>query len=500
MVKDQQVRKLMIENKKQKKKSGAAAKAGMDEKTARKYLNLGKLPSQVKKPHTWRTREDPFEEIWSKAQEFLELNPGLEAKSLFEYFQRERPGQFSDGQLRTFQRKVKRWRALDGPAQEVYFPQKHRPGELCESDFTYMNSLGITIQGKKFDHLIYHFVLTYSNWETGTVCFSESFESLSKGFQDAVWELGGVPKKHRTDRMSAAVHKECNPEEFTDRYRALLRHNKIEGEKTRSGEAHENGDVEQRHYRFKRALVQALILRGSRDFESRRAYEAFLRNLFNQLNSGRKERLKEELKVLRRLPQKRLDDFRWFTARVGPSSTIRVTKNIYSVHSRLVGETLRVKLFADYFELWYAQRKVDIIPRLRGKRRHFIQYRHIIDSLVRKPGAFENYRYKEDLFPTLRFRMAYDYLKKNNNFRANKEYLKILELAAKESESGVDKALKILFKEEKPMTVDRVKELLEGDKEITSPQEVNIDEVELSTYDYLLRDWSQKEENYEQRY
>jgi len=191
------------------------------------------------------------------------------------------------------QRKIKRWRALKGSPKEVFFPQEHNPGELCESDFTYMNDLEITIQGQRFNHLIYHFVMTYSNWETGTVCFSESYESLSEGFQNALWELGGVPESHRTDRLSSAVHKELNPEEFTARYRGLLKHYKLKGEKIRTGKANENGDVEQRHYRFKRALNQALLLRGSRDFNSREDYERFIQTLFEQLNAGRRERFRD---------------------------------------------------------------------------------------------------------------------------------------------------------------------------------------------------------------
>ena len=487
MVTDQQVRKLMELRNKEKTLSTAASKAGMAENTARKYHRLGTLPSQLKEPHTWRTRKDPFDEVWSKAKEFSGLNYGLEAKSLFEHFQREYPGRFSDGQLRTFQRKVKTWRALEGPAQEVYFPQLHYPGDLCESDFTSMNSLGVTIQGQPFEHLIYHLVLTYSNWETGSVCFSESFESLSEGFQNALWELGAVPKRHRTDRLSAAVHQDCNPEEFTQSYQALLRFYRIKGEKIRSGEAHENGDIEQRHHRFKRALDQALMLRGSRDFESRKAYESFLRNLFVQLNSGRKERFEEEIKLLRRLPERRLDDFRWLKARVGPSSTIHVAKKTYSLHSRLRGETVKVKLYAEYFEVFYGQKKIDRIPRLRGKGRHFIQYRHIIDSLVRKPGAFENYRYKEDLFPSIRFRMAYDYLCKKSPARANKKYLKILHLAAEESELGVDEALRTLFTTEQPITLEAVKKLMESESEISPAQQVNVDDVDLGQYDQLLK-------------
>ncbi len=308
MITDQQVRRLRMLIKTQKTKATAAAKAGMDEKTARKYLKNGQLPSQCRKEHTWRTRPDPFEQEWEAIKEKLTINPGLEAKTLFDAVQREQPGKFSDGQLRTLQRRIKVWRATEGPPKEVFFAQQHYPGQLCASDFTNMNELGITIGRHTFEHLVYHFVLTYSNWETGTICFSESYESLSEGFQNALWELGGVPQRHRTDRLSAAVHKECNPEEFTVRYRELLKHYHLKGEKIQADHAHENGDIEQRHYRFKKAVDQALQLRGSRDFVSRQDYEAFLQKLFDQLNAGRKKRLSEELKLLKRLPERRLDD------------------------------------------------------------------------------------------------------------------------------------------------------------------------------------------------
>ena len=171
----------------------AAAKAGIDEKTARKYNRLGKLPSELKVERDWRTRPDPFAEVWEEVVSLLKANAGLEGKTLFEYLQREYPGEYADGQLRTLQRRIKQWRAVEGPGKEVFFAQKHRPGELCQSDFTHMSKLNITLSGQPFDHLIYHFVLTYSNWEAGTICFSESFESLSEGLQNALWELGGVP-------------------------------------------------------------------------------------------------------------------------------------------------------------------------------------------------------------------------------------------------------------------------------------------------------------------
>ena len=172
MVTNQQVRRLLSLMKSEKTKAIAAIKAGMDEKTARKYVKLGKLPSEVRKNHNWQTRQDPFEADWKQIKELLEANPGLEAKTIFEYLQREKPGEFHDGQLRTLQRRLKYWRATEGPAKEVFFPQVHRPGELSESDFTHMKKIGITIRREPFEHLLYHFVLTYSNWETGTICIN----------------------------------------------------------------------------------------------------------------------------------------------------------------------------------------------------------------------------------------------------------------------------------------------------------------------------------------
>jgi hypothetical protein len=476
-------------NQNEERLSVAAAKSGMSENTARKYLRLGKLPSQCKQFRPWRTREDPFEEVWDELKFKLEVNPGFEAKTLFEWLQREYLGRFSDGQLRTLQRRIKQWRALEGPAKEVYFDQQHSPGQLCESDFTHMTRLGITIDGIPFNHLIYHFVLTYSNWETGTVCFSESFESLSSGLQNALWELGGVPEIHRTDKLSSAVQKLDKPgaDEFTRRYRALLRHYGLQGQRIQTGKAHENGDVEQRHHRLKRAVDQALLLRDSRDFASRKAYELFLAKLFSQLNAGRRIRFEEELKVLRCLPAKRLDDYTPFKVRVGPSSTIRIKKNVYSVHSRLINEQVNVRLYADHLQVWYAQRQIEKIARLRGEGNHYIQYRHIIDWLVRKPGAFENYRYREDLFPSSRFKMAYDDLKSRYGRRADKEYLQILYLAAKETESGVDDAIRWLMDQNQSISFDAVETIVITNQRIPQATDVVMEVVDLSLYDSLLQ-------------
>lgn len=487
MVTNRQVRLLMKLLQEEKTLSVASAKSGMDEKTARRYRKLGKMPSEVKREHTWRTREDPFSEVWEQICSKLDLNAGLEAKTLFKDLQRRYPGRFADGQLRTLQRRVKIWRSTEGPAKEVFFDQVYEPGVLCQSDFTSMNKLAITIARHPFDHLIYHFVLPYSNWETGTTCFSESFESLSEGLQNALWELGGVPAAHRTDRLTTAVQKTGHPEEFTRRYTGLMKHYGLQGRKIQAASPHENGDVEQSHYRFKKAVDQALMLRGSRDFADRSEYAFFLGRLFKQLNAGRKGRFKEELTVLRRLPDRCLEACKRFNVRVTRGSTIRVNHNVYSVDSRLIGESVNVRLYVEHLEVWYAQRNVETIPRLRGEGKHYIQYRHIIDWLVRKPGAFENYRYHDDLFPTSRFRMAYDALKRRHSQqRASREYLRILHLAAKENERCVDDALRMLIGENAVITADAVKEMALSGNKPEPVTDVSIAEVDLGDYDALL--------------
>jgi hypothetical protein len=464
----------------------AAMKVGMDAKTARKYGHTERLPSESFSPRTWRTREDPFQDVWPELRDRMELNPGLQAKTLFEDLQRRFPGRFSDGQLRTLQRKIKAWKALEGPPKEVFFDQIHTPGEVGASDFTCMNDLHVTFVGVPFDHLIYHFVLTYSNWETGTVCFSESFESLSQGLQNALWELGGVPRTHRTDRLTAAVNNLGDRDLFQQRYRALLAHYGLTPQAIQARKAHENGDAEQSHNRFKQAIDQALMLRGNRDFVDRAAYERFLRAIFAQRNSGRTERFAEERPRLNDLPARRVDAWHRRRVRVTQGSTIRIVTNTYSVPSRLIGEQVDVHVMAEYLEVWLGPALVERVPRLRGRHKHSINYRHVIDWLVRKPGAFAAYRYRDALFPTSRFRRVYDALLEHGPTRAAKDYLRVLELAAKESEAGVDAVLGRLLEWNMPITPTVVEEHLRHDLGLPRAMEVIVSMVDLSTYDLFL--------------
>ena len=486
MVTDKQVRRLLKLRQKEDTLFHAASKSGMSDNTARKYIKTNTLPSEQSKEHTWRTRKDPFEKTWEEVKTFLEGNSGLEAKTIFQYLQRTYPGQHQDGEIRTLQRKIKRWRALEGPAKEVFFPQDYPPGKVSESDFTHMSDLSVTIGRKPFDHMFYHFVLPYSNWETGTLCFSESFESLSEGLQNALWELGGVPSEHKTDQLTAAVYQLGNSAEFTQRYLALLAHYKTTGRKIQVRKPNENGDVEQSHYRFKKAIDQSLLLRGNRDFPDRESYLLFVRGIFKQLNAGRTDRLKEELASLKSLPNNRLDNSKRIKVKVTRFSTINIQHNSYSLPSRLIGECVFARIYAEHIDIYYAQKQIECLPRLRGQSKHYVNYRHIIDWLIRKPGAFENYRYRSDLFPSSNFRIAYDLFVKKSPSRGHKDYLALLKLAAKGSESAVEQALRQLMIEGAEITVASVKALTEDLTAIPDALDVSIDAVDLTTYDELL--------------
>ena len=489
MVTDQQVRRLFMFKNKEICQYRAADKAGMTERTAYKYIKANKLPSQLQCEHDWQTRENPFVEDWPVILDMLEVNPGLEGKTIFNHFERTYPGKYQNGQLRTLQRKIKHWRATEGPGREVYFPQIHYPGDLSASDFTHMHSLGITIRGEQFNHLLYHFVLTYSNWETFTICYSESFESLSSGLQNALWELGGRTTRHRTDRMSAAVNKDCHPEKFNRNYQALLRHYEITPERTNAYSANENGDAETSHRHFKRAVAQALMLRDSKDFYSIIDYKKFLQRITYQLNAGRNKCFEEELNVLGKLPELRFDDCKNMdNIKVGKSSTLNIQHNTYSVHSRLIGEKVQARIYADHIEIWYAQKMVDRIPRQRGASKHRIDYRHIIDWLVRKPGAFENYRYKESLYPSSWFRIAYDWLRSNMALQANKHYVKILYYAAKEGQTVTENSIRYLLEHDKELTALNIKDQIDEQFKLPPITEVVVNNNNLESYDTLLEE------------
>jgi transposase len=484
MKKDAEVLLYMKERHKGTTKQVAAARAGMSERTARKYERAGKLPSQLKRPRTWRTRVNPFEQDWPWVVEQLERDPALQATTLFALLGAQHPGRYRPTQVRTLQRQIAQWKALHGPEQDVMFEQVHTPGERMQSDFTHMDDLGVTLAGSDFPHLLFHSVLTYSNVEAVNLCFGETFEALAEGIEYALWQFGGVPLQHRTDHLSAAVRQlpKEQREEWTARYQGLMRHYGLEPTTNNAGIAHENGDVEQAHFRYKQAVDQALRVRGSRDFADRASYERFLQELVRNRNLTRTQRFSREQEALRPLPLTPLAPCRELRVHVSHFSTLTVLGNVYSVPSRLIGRTLLVRVRAEQLEGYLGTRLVVTLPRLHGRTQHAINYRHIIRSLVRKPGAFAAYRYRDDLFPTLAFRRAYDRLRQGSPAGAEREYLRILHLAATTSESDVEMALQLLEEAATLPTCEAVRGLVDP---VAVPQVV-LAPVNLHPYDHLL--------------
>jgi hypothetical protein len=411
----------------------------------------------------------------------------LQGTTLFALLCEQHPQRYQPIQGRTLQRHIAQWKALPGPEQDVIFEQRHRPGERGQSDCTHMEDLGITIGGVAFSHLVSHFVLTYSNVEAVTVCFSESFEALAEGLERCVWQVGGVPEQHRTDPLTAAVRQlgQGEREDWTERYKALMTHYGMQPTWNTTGIAHENGDVEQSHHRFKEAVDQALRVRGSRDCADRRASEAFLQNLLAKRNQSRAARFAVEKEALRPLASAQLALCKEVRTTVSRFSTIQVLGNTYSVPSRLIGTTVLVRVRAETLEGSVGTMRTFTLPRLLGKPQHRIDYHHLIWSLVRKPGAFAAYRYRDELFPTTLFRQAYDRLVTQTPARADRESLRVLHLAASMAESEVETALSLVLEANTVPTATAVRELV-GPASPQSIPRMQLPTLDLSASDRLL--------------
>jgi hypothetical protein len=472
-------------------------KADMDRKTARKYVAAGQLPSEMTQPRDWRTRPDPFEEHWPEVETRLRDTPELEAKTLFELLQQQHPGRYEDGQLRTLQRHVKRWRAAQGPEREVVLAQQHRPGEAAQTDFTHATELAVTIAGQLFVHMLCVLVLPYSNWQWATVCLSESMAALRKGVQRALFQLGRVPRFHQTDCSTAATHQipegqaertEGGKRPFNVEYVVLMRHLGMTPRTIEPGEKEQNGDVEAANGAIKRRLNQALLVRGSRDFESVDAWQAFVDEHLRKANANRGRHVAEELAAMRELDVAKLPEYVEEDVRVSEWSTVRVKHCSYSVPSRLMGEWVRVRIFEDRIEVRFADELQLACERLLGRNVHRIDYRHVIWSLVRKPGGFARYVYREEMFPSLVFRQAYDAIcAARPGTKGDLEYLRILHLAASTMEADVAAALAQLQVAGQAITVDAVKGLIGKPASIDIPALAPA-AVVLADYDALLEE------------
>lgn len=466
--------------------SMSSLKAGMSRKTGSKYLKKRKGPSAMKQAHTWRTRFDPFSDVKDEIVRMLEMADDLEPLTIFTYLQDKYPGKFTDGQLRTLQRRIKEWKMKQGPSQILSIPQQHLPGNVMELDWTSMNALNISINGVHFKHLLCHTVLTYSNWQWAEIAYSESFLSLKKGFQSAVYQLGAVPAILQTDNSSTATHqvkKGKKARDFNHDYATFLEHYGVTPRSINVNSPDENGDIESANGHLKRRIDQHLLLRGSRNFASLDEYTEFLTEILMRANSNRTEKVKEELAVMRELPEIPLPEYIEEDKMVSTFGTIRVKRVAYSVPSRLKGHKVRARVYEDRIELFSGRKQLLTLTRKRGNG-FSIDYRHVIESLRRKPGAFANCRYKDQLFPSEIFSEAYENLLEKCGERvADREYLEILYLAAHHGEDKVSAIIAGILKKKTSLSMDAVK--LKLNIPLKMPK-VNRAAPILSIYDNLL--------------
>lgn len=490
MITTKQYQRLMSEYEKTGKMVVSAMKADVHPQTARKYVRAAQPPAELQAKHTWRTRPDPLTGIWERAEQMLSTAPELEAKELFDYL-RGMCGQEAGVQavsLRTFQRRVLAWRLQHGQDKEVFFAQEHLPGRVMQLDWTNANELGVTIAGRPLEHLLCHSVLTYSNWEWASRCQSESLLSLRHGLQASLQQLGAVPERLQIDNSSAATHRVgSGGREFNPDFLSLVQHYGMKPQTIGIDCPDQNGDVESQNGHLKRRLTQHLLLRGYRDFATVAAYDGFVGTVLNKANDTRRTRLAQEFQVMRPLPPTRLSEYDELSCLVSQYSTIRVKKVTYSVPARLIGQAVRVEVYEGELKIFHARELLLRLPRAAGDRGVVIDYRHIITHLLRKPGAFERYVHRQELYPDSSFRLAYDRLVADHGERAGRlEYLHLLKLAAELGEAAISSLIGEYSSPAQPgkWTVAGLRSYLGLSARPTVP-DLHL-EPELASYDALL--------------
>lgn len=460
----------------------SATIAGMHRNTATKYLKAQDLPSNLKKQRNNVSRAEAIkEEHWAEIELILDDSPELEASAAIDYLA-EKYNCYSRQQLRSMQRRIKKWRVHNGPDKEVIFWQNYRPGERSQSDFIHMNYLKVTIQGEQYNHLIYHFMLPYSGWEDAMICEGgESFVNLRNGFETALWKLGGATHKHRTDNLQAAI--DSKTKEFTRNWAAVTSHYDIDPTVNNPGKSNENGKVERSNGMFKRSIENHLYLRKSRDFASLKDYREFIDGIVRKRNSKREDKFNEEKCRLNALPSEKWYNITKVLVKVHSDSTIRLNGSIYSVPSRAIGTTLTAYQYPDKVDLYYGDKLLDTVTCC-DKGAANINFLHVVSSLRRKPGAFEDYKYREYMYPTTTFRRAYDKLKqKHSGKNLSKNYIELLHLAKINDLRSVSKIVNSLLKSKQLPYADTVKKMMVTRIEIPEPY---VRQPNLKDYDQLL--------------
>ena len=469
--------------------TACARKCKMDRKTVSNILNEQQPPAP-KQPRTYRTREDPLAPFWPEIEALLKQDAKLKPYILLDEMCRRHPGKFLPSWQRTLERRVDQWKVEHQVEQEVFFDQDHMPGDVLALDFSHMNQLCVTIAGEHFDHLIFHGVLTYSNWEYAEVCLSESFEALAGGVQRCFHAIGGVTERLRTDSMSAAVNNLSTDRHFRGNYKRLLDHFQVTPHRINVRSPEENGDCESSHGHFKDYVDQRLRLRGDRNFESLIQYKEFLKKCVDARNESRSDRFREEQSVLAKLPVNDFPCYTKFECTVSRNSIITVKQNRYSIPSCFIGRRVQVRVHADQVELWYASKKQLTMPRVIGKDKESVDFRHVIDSLVRKPGAFAHYRYREHMYPSIEFRKLFDSLTERLDPSAGiAVYLRVLHCAKHEGLAVAESIAQKMIAMESGLTKKSALAMLKDIQSTAVSSAIEDCEVEvpdLDDYDSLL--------------
>jgi hypothetical protein len=394
----------------------AAAKAAISSATAYRFEQDHRLPSSIEKVRG-RRRPDPLADFFdTEVIPMLKAAPDLRAVAIFEEMQRRHP-HLSPGARRTLERRIRSWRAHHGADQEVMFRQVHEPGRMGLSDFTDMADLGVTIAAEPLNHRLYHFRLAYSGFEHAHVILGgESYVALAEGLQNALWALGGAPREHRSDSLSAAfrnLDKDAR-EDLTRRYDALCAHYGMDPTRNNRGVAHENGVIESAHGHLKKAVKDALLMRGVRDFDDLASYRCFIDEIVSRKNARDTKRIEAERRVLQSLPGHRTADYEETIVTITSSGGFTLRKVFYTVPSRLIGHRLRARLYDDRLDLFIGGTALMTLTRGRGAAKgghaHVVDYRHVIHALRRKPMALLNLVYREQLFPRDAYRKMFDRL------------------------------------------------------------------------------------------
>ncbi|MEN8232554.1 MAG: IS21 family transposase [Thermodesulfobacteriota bacterium] len=496
----EQVKVYMRTRKEGKTQVTAAAKAGMSERSGRRAEKRELQPERKGERH-WRTRPDPFADVWeSEIVPLLKKNPQLTPMTLFEKLQKDHPGEYQDSKLRTLQRRVSKWKALYGPDKEVMFRQEQVAGRMGISDFTTLKEVTITIQGQPFTHLLYHFRLAFSGWcSVKVVHGGESYTALAEGLQDALCRLGGVPHEHRSDSLSAAyrnLNKDA-AEDVTERYQQLCYHYGMEPTRNNRGKGHENGAIESPHGHLKKRIHQALLLRDSCNFDTVTAYEEFLAEIVRDINSRQQDKIEEERQHLQPLPLHRTADYTEKVVPVSTSSTIKVKRVLYTVPSRLIGERLRVHIYDNRLDVYLGSTLTVTLPRAFASdnkhRARQVDYRHVIASLEKKPQAFRYSQLRDDLFPDETYKAVWAWLDGEMEARkACKTMVGILALAHRaDCEKQLGEHLQIMMSSQ---SLPRLYELRRrfDPREQTVPT-IRVNQPPVSSYDALLFISSQEE-------